>query len=166
MITDLARFYICYRGKYLMNFYASRLKNYCSVPEIYKFLCGRYRQKSAFFDFLWLFVTPKFHQECICLTWNFYCKCISWFCINEKNELKRMNHWWVNQYYLVHDKIVICFCILCTCTSHVDYASPGDLIRAVDPTGNKRSDPISDCSGIRRIPNKNRSEPNRVSPDS
>lgn len=42
---------------------------------------------------------------------------------------------------------------------------PGDSIRPEDPTKTK-SDPMSDFTGSRRIPSKNRSEPNRFSPES
>ncbi len=70
MIADWAHIYICYKGKCLMNFYASRLKQYCTVREIFKFFWRHYRQK---IDFMWHIS----NQRNIRLAWNFYCTYIS-----------------------------------------------------------------------------------------
>ncbi len=72
-----------------MNFYASRLKKYCTVLEIFKFFWGHYRRKSAFF------ATSIFQQRHIRLDFNFCCKYVScWPSIPKKISL---NEWTVNE---------------------------------------------------------------------
>jgi len=53
MITNLASYYICYREKYLMNFYPNHFKKYCSILQIFKSFPEHDRLKKA--DFLKLF---------------------------------------------------------------------------------------------------------------
>ncbi len=120
MIANLASFYICYRGKYSMNFYASHLKKYCFILKIFKFFWGQYRQKRCSFSvFLWyLYLTKNVSVWLEIYTVNICHDSV----LMKKNELKRVNCWSINQYYLLHDKIAILLYFVHSHISWIDYA--------------------------------------------